>query len=194
MGIYPFPYSTYIGQSLGGNPNIGSDMDGIFGGHEIIATRDYQWKTFTPQMLNMDGWGKYEKAPFTFGEPYTGISRMYNKLKAKLMPYSYTTAYAAANIDVNNDDTGLPMVRAMFLAYPEDSYAYSKDMQYQFMWGDSFLVAPVYQDTAADENGNDVRNNIYLPDDEINHILEHVSIPGKPHLGAILIKYNYVKT
>ena len=159
-----FHIPTYIGQSLGGNPNIGSDMDGIFGGHEIIATRDYQWKTFTPQMLNMDGWGKYEKAPFTFGEPYTGISRMYNKLKAQLMPYSYTTAYAAANIDVNNDDTGLPMVRAMFLAYPEDSYTYSKDMQYQFMWGDSFLVAPVYQDTAADENGNDVRNNIYLPD------------------------------
>ena len=36
--------------------------------------------------------------------------------------------------------------------------------------------------------------NIYLPDDEINSILEHVSIPGKPHLGALLIKYNYVKT
>ncbi len=159
-----FHIPTYIGQSLAGNPNIGSDMDGIFGGHEIIATRDYQWKAFTPQMLNMDGWGKYEKAPFTFGEPYTGISRMYNKLKAQLLPYAYTTAYSAANIDVNNNDTTLPMVRAMFLAYPEDSYAYSKDMQYQYMWGDSFLVAPVYQDTAADENGNDIRNSIYLPD------------------------------
>ena len=50
-----FHIPTYIGQSLSGNPNIGSDMDGIHGGAPLIATRDYQWKTFTPQMLNMDG-------------------------------------------------------------------------------------------------------------------------------------------
>ncbi len=31
------------------------------------------------------------------------------------------------------------------------------------MFGENFLVAPVYQDTQADENGNDVRNGIYLP-------------------------------
>ena len=37
-------------------------------------------------------------------------------------------------------------------------------MQYQFMLGSSILVAPVYQNIAADEMGNDVRNHIYLPD------------------------------
>ncbi len=52
-----FHIPTYIGQSLSGNPNIGSDMDGIFGGAPIIATRDYQWKTFTTTMLDMDGSG-----------------------------------------------------------------------------------------------------------------------------------------
>lgn len=31
------------------------------------------------------------------------------------------------------------------------------------MFGENFLVAPVYQDTQADENGNDIRNGIYLP-------------------------------
>ncbi len=31
------------------------------------------------------------------------------------------------------------------------------------MFGDNFLVAPIYQDTAADEDGNDIRNDIYLP-------------------------------
>ena len=55
-------------------------MDGIFGGKALIAARDYQWKSFTPQMLNMDGWGTYMKAPFTFGDPYTGINRMYMKM------------------------------------------------------------------------------------------------------------------
>lgn len=161
-----FHIPTYIGQSLSGNPNIGSDMDGIHGGAPLIAARDYQWKSMTPQMLDMDGWGAYVKAPYTHGDPYTGISRMYLKLKAQMMPYTYTNAYAAANIDTGNGDTGLPMVRAMFLEFPEDDYAASKAMQYQYMYGPSLLVAPVYQDTAADDEGNDIRNNIYLPNDD----------------------------
>lgn len=161
-----FHIPTYIGSSLSGNPNIGSDMDGIFGGKALIAVRDYQWKAFTPQMLNMDGWGSYVKAPFTFGDPYTGINRMYLKMKSKLMPYIYTCAASASNIDTGNDDTGLPMVRAMFLEYPEDMYAYTRQVQYQYMLGASVLVAPVYKSVAADEIGNDVRNNIYLPDAE----------------------------
>ena len=34
------------------------------------------------------------------------------------------------------------------------------------MWGLNFLVAPVYQNTAADAKGNDIRNDIYLPDED----------------------------
>ncbi len=160
-----FHIPTYIGSSLSGNPNIGSDMDGIFGGKALIAVRDFQWKSFTPQMLNMDGWGSYMKTPFTFGDPYTGINRMYMKMKSQLMPYIYTTAVSASNIDTGNRDTGLPMIRAMFLEFPEDSYAYTRSMQYQYLFGASILVAPVYQNTAGDDRGNDVRNGIYLPDE-----------------------------
>lgn len=47
---------TYIGAGLSGNPNIGSDMDGIFGGDKTIQTRDFQWKAFTPIQIDMDGW------------------------------------------------------------------------------------------------------------------------------------------
>ena len=159
-----FHIPTYIGTSLSGNPNVGSDMDGIFGGDALIATRDYQWKSFTPLMLNMDGWGTYAKMPYTFGDPYTGINRMYLKTKAQLLPYIYTGAASAANIDTGNGDTGLPLIRAMFLEYPDDSYASSKEMQYQYMLGSNLLVAPIYKSTAADDKGNDVRNNIYLPD------------------------------
>lgn len=161
-----FHVPTYIGTSLSGNPNIGSDMDGIFGGNAIVSTRDYQWKSFTPLMLNMDGWGSFAKMPYTFGDPYTGINRMYLKLKSQLLPYIYTTAASAANINTGNDDAGLPLIRAMFLEYPNDSYAYSKSMQYQYMMGSDILVAPIYQNTAADEAGNDIRNNIYLPDEK----------------------------
>lgn len=162
-----FHIPTYIGTSLSGNPNVGSDMDGIFGGDALIATRDYQWKSFTPLMLNMDGWGTYAKMPYTFGDPYTGINRMYMKIKAQLLPYIYTGAASAANIDTGNGDTGLPLMRAMFLEYPNDSYASSKAMQYQYMLGSEILVAPIYQNTADAENdGSDIRNNIYLPGEE----------------------------
>ena len=161
-----FHIPTYIGQSLAGNPNVGSDMDGIFGGEQVIATRDTQWKAFTPQMLNMDGWGSFPKTPHSFGDPYTGISRMYLKLKARLMPYIYTTAASAANINTGNGDEGLPMVRAMLLEYPQDSQAYNiKTTQYQYMLGGNMLIAPVYTETAQkDKTGNDIRNGIYLPD------------------------------
>ena len=162
-----FHIPTFIGQSLSGNPNIGSDMDGIWGGDPVIATRDYQWKSFAPQMLDMDGWGSYAKGPYVHGDPYTGVSRMYLKLKAMMMPYIYTNAYAAVNIDTGNDDTGMPMVRAMFLEFPDESYAYTEaGSQYQYMWGEYLLVAPVYQDTESDDMGNDVRNGIYLPGGE----------------------------
>lgn len=161
-----FHIPTYIGQGLSGNPNIGSDMDGIFGGGPLIATRDYQWKTFTPLMLDMDGWGSLAKGPYVHGDPYTGISRMYLKLKSQLMPYIYTSAASAANVEgwTGNDDAGLPMIRAMLLE-DDSEYAASEATQYQYMFGGDFLVAPVYQDTASDGSGNDIRNNIYLPGD-----------------------------
>lgn len=153
-----FHIPTYIGQSLSGNPNIGSDIDGIFGGSTTVSTRDYQWKSFTPQMLDMDGWGALAKKPYYNGDPYTAINRMYLKLKAELMPYTYTLAKQATN--------GLPMIRAMFLEYPNEGNAFSKrSTEYQYMYGSNFLVAPVYEDVDADENGNDVRNGIYLPDE-----------------------------
>lgn len=149
-----FHIPTYIGQSLSGNPNIGSDVDGIFGGSSLITTRDLQFKTFTQTMLDMDGWGAKPKKPYNNGDPYTSINRMYLKLKAQLMPYLYT--YAHESVD------GLPMIRAMFLE-EANAHTFSTATQYQFMYGDNFLVAPVYQDTAMKENGDDIRNNIYLP-------------------------------
>lgn len=153
-----FHIPTYICSGLSGNPNISSDMDGIFGGKNlVINTRDFQWKTFTPIQLNMDGWGSNEKYPHALGEPATSINRLYLKLKSELIPYTYSVANEALD--------GLPMIRAMFLENP-NAYTLGKATQYQFMYGPYFLVAPVYQETKTDEQGNDIRNNIYLPEGE----------------------------
>ena len=151
-----FHIPTYIGSGLAGNPNISSDMDGIFGGKQpVINTRDFQWKTFSPMQLNMDGWGANEKYPQAMGEPYTSINRHYLKLKSELMPYAYT--YAREAVD------GKPLIRAMFVDYP-NPYTYSASTRYQFLYGPDFLVAPIYQATASDAEGNDIRNGIYLPE------------------------------
>ncbi|WAC41288.1 TIM-barrel domain-containing protein [Pedobacter sp. SL55] len=150
-----FHIPTYLGSGLSGQPNISSDMDGIFGGkNPVVNTRDFQWKTFTPMQLNMDGWGSNEKYPQALGEPATSINRNYLKLKSELMPYAYSIAKEAVN--------GLPMIRAMFLENP-NAYTYGTATQYQFLYGPNFLVAPIYQATNSDENGNDIRNGIYLP-------------------------------
>jgi len=151
-----FHIPTYIGSGLAGNPNITSDMDGIFGGkNPVMNTRDFQWKTWTPMQLNMDGWGANEKYPQAMGEPYTSINRHYLKLKSELLPYAYT--YAREAVD------GKPLIRAMFLDYP-NPYTQSAATRYQYLYGPDFLVAPIYQQTAADDKGNDIRNGIYLPE------------------------------
>ncbi|RZK17304.1 MAG: DUF5110 domain-containing protein, partial [Pedobacter sp.] len=150
-----FHIPTYIGSGLSGQPNITSDMDGIFGGKNLaVNTRDFQWKTFTPMQLNMDGWGSNEKYPQALGEPITSINRNYLKLKSELLPYSYSIAKEAVD--------GFPMIRAMFLEYP-NAYTNGISTQYQFMYGPNFLVAPIYQETKMDKDGNDLRNGIYLP-------------------------------
>lgn len=153
-----FHIPTYIGSGLSGQPNITSDMDGIFGGkNPAMNTRDFQWKTFTPMELNMDGWGSNEKYPHALGEPVTSINRWYLKLKSELMPYAYSFAKEAVD--------GLPMIRAMFLEFPND-YTHGTATKYQYMYGTDFLVAPIYQNTKADAEGNDIRNGIYLPEGE----------------------------
>jgi alpha-glucosidase (family GH31 glycosyl hydrolase) len=151
-----FHIPTYIGSGLSGIPNITSDMDGIFGGkNPVVNIRDFQWKTFTPMQLNMDGWGSNEKYPHALGEPATSINRRYLKLKSELIPYTYSIAKESV--------TGLPMMRAMFLEYP-NRYTNGKSTQYQYLYGPFFLVAPVFQSVKPDEQGNDIRNNIYLPE------------------------------
>lgn len=153
-----FHIPTYIGSGLSGQPNICSDMDGIFGGADaVVNVRDFQWKAFSVMQLNMDGWGSNEKYPHAMGEPYTSINRMYLKIKSELLPYAYTWAREAV--------CGKPLMRAMFLDYPNE-YTYGSATGYQYMFGPDFLVAPVYRDSGADSLGNDVRGGIYLPEGE----------------------------
>ena len=77
-------------------------------------------------------------------------------MKKGLMPYTYSIAREAVD--------GKPMIRAMFLEDEANEYTMGTATRYQYMYGPYFLVAPIYQETAMDANGNDIRNNIYLPE------------------------------
>ncbi|MEU8568669.1 NPCBM/NEW2 domain-containing protein [Streptomyces pathocidini] len=141
---------TYAGATMSGLAYTTGDVDGIFGGSPQTYARDLQWKAFLPAVMTMDGWAASDKQPFRYGEPYTSINRKYLKLKESLLPYMYSYAAEAHR-------TGVGPVRPLALEYPDDPKAGTDAAKYEFLTGEDFLVAPVYEDSA-------VRDGIYLPE------------------------------
>lgn len=145
---------TITGAGLSAYNAATSDVDGIFGGSAFTYTRDLQWKVFTPIIMTMSGWAPVDKQPWLYGHPYEEINREYLRLKMRLMPYAYTYCHEAHT-------SGVPMVRAMVLEFPEDEVTYDTLTQYQFMSGEWMLVAPVYK--RGDWRGTCEREDIYFP-------------------------------
>jgi len=77
------------------------------------------------------------RVPWLYDEEAVDVLAKFTRLKSSLMPYLYRAAIQA-------HETGLPMLRAMMLAFPGDPACESLDRQY--MLGDSLLVAPVFRE------------------------------------------------
>lgn len=88
--------------------------------------------------------------PWVFGAEAENLSREAIQLKYKLFPYIYTYAREA-------HDTGVPLMRALFLEYPNDIETFK--LNAQFLFGKELLVAPVVQK-------GDVTKEVYLPEGE----------------------------
>lgn len=86
--------------------------------------------------------------PWLFGEEAERIVKEAIELKYTLFPYIYTYAREA-------HETGLPIMRPMFLEYPMDTETFDTDGQ--FMFGSEMLVAPVLKKNARNKN-------VYLPE------------------------------
>ncbi|MBB6033888.1 TIM-barrel domain-containing protein [Phytomonospora endophytica] len=138
------------GSGLSGIAYSAGDIDGIFGGSAESYVRDLQWKAFTPALMSMSGWAASDKQPWAYGEPYTDINRDYLRLRERLLPYLYTYAAEA-------HETGAPINRSLVLEYPDDPNTWGEKAAYEFLAGEDFLVAPVY------ERGS-TRDGIYLPE------------------------------
>ncbi|MFZ0333809.1 MAG: TIM-barrel domain-containing protein, partial [Candidatus Acidiferrales bacterium] len=75
------------------------------------------------------------------------ICRKYLQLRYSMLPYLYSVVRECAT-------TGMPVMRALWLHYPEDPTAVARDDEY--LWGRDILVAPVCEKGATSRH-------IYLP-------------------------------
>lgn len=91
--------------------------------------------------------GQPPKEPWDYGDDFQNYFRTTIETKYKLMPYIYVQSKLAA-------EKGLPMVRALFIEFPQDPGAWQIENEYMF--GSDMLIAPIF------ETGSRQRN-VYLP-------------------------------
>jgi alpha-glucosidase len=164
-----------INTALTGIPFWGTDIGGFVPTKEFtgeLYVRWFQFGAFCPLFrahgrtwkLRLPwGWNTGELGPDEIAN-YTGgaanpdpeelhnaavepICRQYLELRYRLMPYLYSAIREA-------HDTGMPILRALWLHYPDDRDAVARGDEY--LWGRDILVAPVTEKGATSRT-------LYLP-------------------------------
>jgi alpha-glucosidase (family GH31 glycosyl hydrolase) len=163
-----------INTGLSGIPYWGTDIGGFVPTKEFTAElylRWFQFGAFCPLFrchgrnwtLRLPwGWNTGDPGPMEISR-YEGaaipdaselhnaqvepICRKYLELRYRLLPYIYS---AVRECTV----TGLPLMRALWLHYPDDPKAVERDDEY--LWGRDLLVAPIVEKGATSRQ-------IYLP-------------------------------
>lgn len=159
-----------IGLNLGmaGIPWWTADIGGFHGGDihseefRELMIRWFEWETFCPVMrLHGD---RLPKSPpiaggvqesgadnevWSFGTEAYAIFENYLRLRDKMKPYLKKNMQEAS-------ESGCPVMRAMFLEFPDDKNCF--DAEDQYMFGGDLIVAPVFCEGAAERS-------VYLPSD-----------------------------
>ncbi|QUQ65373.1 TIM-barrel domain-containing protein [Kutzneria sp. CA-103260] len=124
-----------------GEPYVSHDIGGFYqnsanasNGHdnEDLYARWVQLGTFQPILRLHSDHG--DRLPWNYSAATAAATEKFLRLRESLVPYTYTLARQAV-------DTGLPIVRGLYLNYPEYNEAYSYAGEYTY--GDDVLVAPV---------------------------------------------------
>jgi len=103
------------------------------GAHARLYERWMQLSAFSPVARAHKAGGLPE--PYAFGPTVEQSTRHYLKQRYRLLPYLYSHAWQASR-------TGMPIARAMVLAFPGDEQAIAAGGD-QYLFGASLLVAPV---------------------------------------------------
>lgn len=140
---------TSIHMATSGQIYFGHDIGGFFDSPSAeLFTRWLEFASFTPFFRNHALNTTLASEPWQFGQPYTDLARQVINQRYELLPYVYTEAEEASR-------TGDPILEPVFFEFPGDENVYQLDDQ--FMWGDSMLVAPVYESGVTERT-------VYLPE------------------------------
>lgn len=160
-----------LNSSLSISPFWGSDIGGFYPSANMEYTgelyaRWFQFAAFCPSFRSHGrtwwlhrpwGWNTGETGPIESRPPpdpselhnaeVEPVCRKYLNLRYQLMPYTYTITREA-------HDTGLPLMRALWLHFPNDPEAVK--LGDEFLWGRDLLIAPVTEKAAKSRH-------VYLP-------------------------------
>ena len=144
--------NTAIAATLRGGLSLG--LSGFsFWSHDIggFTTKSPEnlyarWTPFGMLTSHVRSHGNPPTEPWEYSDLFLKGFRKADDMRYKLMPYIYTQAKLSSN-------NGLPMLRALFIEYPNDPGSWLIDDQYLF--GSSILVAPLFEDVKE--------RNVYLP-------------------------------
>jgi len=163
----PSVIPAMLNGSLSGWPYWGPDIAGFFDGaviakdetpearaQRIAAERELwirwvQLGALSPTMRDILGWQRDPAGLWTDDETLS-VFRAYARLHTALKPYLYRYAEVASR-------RGLPIVRPLFLNYPDEGETYTLEDEY--LLGDEILVAPVIWPGRTDRA-------LYFPADE----------------------------
>jgi alpha-D-xyloside xylohydrolase len=105
-----------------------------------------RWTPFGMLTSHTRSHGAPPTEPWEYGQDFMNAFRMADNMRYQLMPYIYAQAKDCT-------ERGLPMLRALFIEYPNDPGSWLVDDEYLF--GADMLVAPLFE--------NVTQRNVYLP-------------------------------
>ena len=119
---------------MSGAPFHATDIGGFYGAAQPTAELFVRWLQAAVFSSHMRLHGIGEREPWAFGPEAEAIARKWLLFRYRLLPYLQRVIAEATA-------TGLPVMRAMPLAFPGDTLTRCFDTQ--FMCGDALLVAPI---------------------------------------------------
>jgi alpha-D-xyloside xylohydrolase len=119
---------------MSGNPYHSSDIGGFYGAAQPTAELYVRWLQATVFSSHIRVHGIGEREPWAFGAEIEAVCRKWLIFRYRLIPYLETVIAEATR-------SGLPVMRAMALAFPDNALV--RGYETQFMCGDALLVAPI---------------------------------------------------
>ncbi len=127
-----------LSMGISGYPLVGDDIGGFAGSPPAdLLTRWFEVGALNPIYRDHTAKGTLDQEPWVHGPEHEAIRRKYIELRYELMPYLYTGIEEMSR-------TGLPLMRPVFLEYPQASDFYGDNRD--FLFGRDFFVAPVTTD------------------------------------------------